>query len=280
MPDDRRNVPLKTVLGLNHPWEQDFSKREALEALAMIARYSEQGYLSATAPTIAWYEDSRLRLNIELPRNVIDIIDSLIEYTYPSFEGPGGPVYHEEIIEGLTPAEQAFMLADRQIQQEESDIREASEQRITQLPIELPEPQRPQRVRRTKAEVQREQVTEDRGSSSELADLLDKDPHFESFVRQYIQKAETGTRFTEPEEAEQWRSADERSATEYCEECDKFYEPGTHSHQSDVLSPHYDPYGAGDVLSPAWNEPDPFDEVLDPQWLEEQEYSEDEDTFY
>lgn len=277
--DPRRDVPLKTVFGLNHPWEQDFSKREALEALAIVSRYSEQGHLSATTPTIAWYEDSRLMLKIQAPTTAIDIVDQLIEQTYPSGvyddeEIIGGQHSPPERIEGLTPAEQAFMLADRQIQQEESDIREASEQRITQLPIQLPEPQRPQRVRRTKAEVQRAEATEDPDTPSELADLLDRDPHFESFVRSFVGRAETGTRFTEPEEAEQWRSADEREATEYCEVCDKFYPPGTHSHEAQLSQ--YD-----DELSPEWNEQDPFDEVLDPAWLQDQDSPlEDDDIFY
>jgi len=87
MAEDRRDVRLTYVLDMQHPWEHDFNKHEASDALKMLTKTAvyDSGY-SQVPVTIGWYEDNKLRLQMRLPTNVIDIIEQLIEHTHPSEE--------------------------------------------------------------------------------------------------------------------------------------------------------------------------------------------------
>ena len=95
MSEDRRDVRLTYVLDIQHPWEHDFNKHEASDALKMLTKTAvyDSGY-SELPLTIGWYEDNKLRLQMRLPTNFIDIIEQLIEHTYPSEE------YNEEYLIG------------------------------------------------------------------------------------------------------------------------------------------------------------------------------------
>ena len=279
MPEARENVSLRHVLDMQHPWEHDFTTREALEAVNMAARYSEAGYLSKDSPTIGWYEGKRLNLKMELPTTVIDIVDQLIEMVYPS-----GVYNEEETIGGQfippipeTTPERAYREHSEQFEKEyvAPVFREKPETlRITQLPSHEDLDQ-PWTVRAKEAEEQEQEDRKRRLASrrmySESYGTFKKETDpvtherggYEESAGEYFETTlgEIPAEVIEAEEGEEDASG-ERYQTEliYCPECDAYYKPGAHSHGDD------DPYDMIDILD------------------EEEEYSgygdDDEEDFY
>ena len=246
MSEDRRDISLKYVMDIQHPWEHDFPKYKALEAINHVARHSPEGYLTQSAPTIGWYEDKRLNLKMNVPTTTIDIVDQLIELVAPS-----GVYDDEEIIGGQfippeTPAERSYREHSEQFEATYTPpvIREKP-LRITQLPShedlseshesrakEAASERLADRARRL---AQSRMYSESYGKFKKESDDITHDVGgFEDLPEEYFEQDITlgqRSRIQELEEGEE-DAGGERYSTdlEYCPECDAYYQPGTHIH--------------------------------------------------